>query len=296
MPSPSSAPPPPPAPSMPPPAARHHGLSASKPWAGRRTTSSSSPTPTSPPPPAASSVRPSARPGSACMAVAVAVAVGQGTEEKLARELLPLVAALKVGPGDDPASDMGPLTTAEHRTRVVGHIQEAEHDGAAPPCRRARARPACRLRGRLLPRPDRPRRGAPRDARVARGGLRPVLCLVSCPTLAQALDLIHAPPRWQRGLALYALRCGGALLRPRGAGRDGRDQPPHPRPRRLPFFGGWKDSLFGEQHIYGEEGLRFYTRTKAITARWPEEDAEAGGAGSADGREPGPAFAMPSTA
>ena len=179
---------------------------------------------------------------------------------------------------------------------MAGHIEEAVRDGARLLADGRTFAPPSGCEGGFFLGPT-VLAGVHPGMRVWREEVfGPVLCLVSCATLAQALDLIHAHPAGN-GASLYT-RSGAAarfFAREVRAGMVGINLP-IPVPAASHSFGGWKDSLFGEQRIYGEEGLRFYTRTKAITARWPEEDAEAASAGSADGREPGPAFAMPSTA
>jgi malonate-semialdehyde dehydrogenase (acetylating)/methylmalonate-semialdehyde dehydrogenase len=174
---------------------------------------------------------------------------------------------LVVGPGDDPASEMGPLVTAEAKDRVTGYIQAGADAGASVV-----------VDGR-----DRNIEGdgffvgptlidrVTTDMSVYQDEIfGPVLSVVRVDTYDEAVDLIRTNP-WGNGAAIFT-RDGGAARRFRDeadAGMIGINVP-IPVPVAYHSFGGWKDSLFGDTTMYGPEGVRFYTRPKVITERWPD--------------------------
>jgi malonate-semialdehyde dehydrogenase (acetylating) / methylmalonate-semialdehyde dehydrogenase len=217
--------------------------------------------------------------GERCMAISVLVAVGDSAEV-LVPKLLERARRLKVGPGHLPGMEMGPLVTAAHRARVQSYIDKGVAEGAK-----------LLLDGRGLRVPgaeagyflgptlfDQVRT----DHAIYREEIfGPVLCIVRAPTLAAAVELINAHPL-SNGAACFTADGATARAFARGVevGMVGVNVP-IPVPMAWHSFGGWKNSLFGDHHAYGEEALRFYTRYKSVMQRWPE------GAGR------GPEFTMP---
>ena len=205
--------------------------------------------------------------GERCMAVSVVVAVGDAAD--------PLVAAIKerlpkitVGDGMDPASEMGPLVTREHRDKVAGYLDS----GAAQGAKVDRRRPRDGARGRrLLPRRLAARRGHDRRwTRTATRSSGRCCRRLRVGTYDEALKLINDNP-YGNGTAIFT-RDGGVARQFQFDvnGGHGRDQRADPGAGRLLPFGGWKASLFGDSHIYGPEGIHFYTRGKVVTSRWPD--------------------------
>ncbi|MPY93707.1 MAG: CoA-acylating methylmalonate-semialdehyde dehydrogenase [Acidimicrobiia bacterium] len=219
--------------------------------------------------PAAADAAVSAAYGSAgerCMAVSVVVAVGAAAD--------PLVAAiaarlegLRIGPGTDPEAEMGPLVTADHLERVASYLGVAESEGASLVVdgRRREVGGA----GFFLA-PSLVDHVAP-TMRVYREEIfGPVLCVVRVDRYEDAVALVNAH-EFGNGCALFT-RDGGAARRFQfevDCGMVGINVPV-PVPVAYYSFGGWKASLFGDTHMYGPEGVHFYTRTKVVTARWPE--------------------------
>ncbi|MBL1066395.1 CoA-acylating methylmalonate-semialdehyde dehydrogenase [Streptomyces sp. 7-21] len=206
--------------------------------------------------------------GERCMAVSVVVAVGEAAGDALVERIARRAAAVRVGPGTDPRSRMGPLISAEHRERVAGYVRGARAQGA----RVVLDGTGLRVPGHeggfflgvsLLDR-VRPGMDAYRDEIFG-----PVLCVVRAADYAEALALVNASP-WGNGSAVFT-RDGGAARRFQlevEAGMVGVNVPV-PVPVGYHSFGGWKDSLFGEHRIYGPDGVRFFTRGKVVTSRWP---------------------------
>ncbi len=206
--------------------------------------------------------------GERCMAVSVAVAVGS-VADRLVEALVPRVRALKVGNGMDAASEMGPLVTAEHKARVEAYIAAGEAAGA---------RLLVDGRGLKVPGHEngfflggslfdhvRPDMTIYRDEIFG-----PVLCVVRVPDFASAVELINGH-EYGNGAALFTSDGNTAreFARRIEVGMVGVNVP-IPVPMAWHSFGGWKRSLFGDQHAYGEEGVRFYTRYKSVMQRWPE--------------------------
>jgi malonate-semialdehyde dehydrogenase (acetylating) / methylmalonate-semialdehyde dehydrogenase len=204
--------------------------------------------------------------GERCMAVSVVVAVGDVADPLVAaiRERLPKV---KIGPGNDPENEMGPLITREHREKVASYIDGARDQGATVV---ADGREldvdgdgfflGVSLLDRVTPEMD-----AYRDEIFG-----PVLSLVRAKTYDEAVRLVNDNP-YGNGVAIFT-RDGGAARQFQfevGAGMVGVNVP-IPVPVAYYSFGGWKSSLFGDSHIYGPEGINFYTRGKVVTSRWPD--------------------------
>jgi malonate-semialdehyde dehydrogenase (acetylating)/methylmalonate-semialdehyde dehydrogenase len=201
------------------------------------------------------------------MAVSAVVVVGDG--DPLVRAISERARALTTGPGTDPASDMGPLVTEAHRDRVAGYLDSAVSEGAElavdgrevkvpghdhgfflGPCLVDRVTPAMRVY---------------RDEIFG-----PVLSVLRVDDLDQAIELVNANP-YGNGTAIFT-RDGGAARRFRRdveVGMVGINVA-IPVPMAYYSFGGWKQSLFGDAHIHGMEGIRFNTRLKSVTTRWPE--------------------------
>nr|WP_298153332.1 CoA-acylating methylmalonate-semialdehyde dehydrogenase [uncultured Pseudoxanthomonas sp.] len=209
--------------------------------------------------------------GERCMAISVAVCVGDATADALVAKLAPKVAALKIGPGcQDP--EMGPLVTGAHRDKVRGYVDAGVAEGAALVVdgrgHVVDAHPdgfflgGC-LFDRVTP-----------DMTIYREEIfGPVLCVVRVPDLDSALRLVNEH-EYGNGTAVFT-RDGGAareFAHRVQAGMVGINVP-IPVPMAFHSFGGWKRSIFGPLHVHGPDGVRFYTRLKTVTARWPDTHA-----------------------
>ena len=204
--------------------------------------------------------------GERCMAISVAVAVGDAADP-LVGAIAERMAALRIGPGTDPESEMGPLVTREHRDRVAEYVGIGEAEGATVVVdgREAAFEGDGFFLGVTLLDHVTP------DMKVYRDEIfGPVLCVVRVGTYHEAADLLRKN-RWGNGAAIFT-RDGGAARRfqeDADAGMVGINVP-IPVPVGYHSFGGWKDSAFGDTTIYGPEGIHFYTRPKVITSRWPD--------------------------
>jgi len=206
--------------------------------------------------------------GERCMAISAAVAVGSEADRLM--ELVDTQArSVKVGSGRDAASEMGPIVTPESRDRIVGFIDSGEAQGAE-----------IRVDGRGLVVPgfengffvgptviDRVDTSMDVYTNEIFG---PVLSVVRVDDVDSAIDLINANP-YGNGTAVFTNSGAAARRFVRGVhvGMVGVNVPV-PVPMAFHSFGGWKDSLFGEHHVHGPEGVEFYTRAKVVTQRWPE--------------------------
>ena len=204
--------------------------------------------------------------GERCMAISVVVAVGE-VADPLIEAIAKRVEAVRVGPGTDPACEMGPLVTDRHRERVAGYITRAEEAGArvVSDGRKAAVPGEGFFLGPTLLDRVEPTMEVYRDEVFG-----PVLCVVWVEGFDDALRLVNANP-YGNGVALFT-RDGGAARRFQmevEAGMVGINVP-IPVPVAYYSFGGWKASLFGDAHMYGPDGVRFYTRAKVVTSRWPE--------------------------
>jgi malonate-semialdehyde dehydrogenase (acetylating)/methylmalonate-semialdehyde dehydrogenase len=206
--------------------------------------------------------------GERCMAISVVVAVG-GVGDALVAALLPRLRALKVAPGTEPDADMGPLVTAAHRAKVSGYIAAGLEEGATLVADGRGLQVPAGEGGFFL--------GACLFDHVTSGMsiyreeiFGPVLSIVRVENLEQALELVNAH-EFGNGAVIYT-RDGGAA-RAFGhavqAGMVGVNVP-IPVPMAFHSFGGWKRSLFGDHHAHGPESVRFYTKHKALTQRWPQ--------------------------
>ncbi|CAM5419039.1 methylmalonate-semialdehyde dehydrogenase (CoA acylating) OS=Streptomyces rimosus subsp. rimosus (strain ATCC / DSM 40260 / JCM 4667 / NRRL 2234) OX=1265868 GN=SRIM_014415 PE=4 SV=1 [Streptomyces rimosus subsp. rimosus] len=206
--------------------------------------------------------------GERCMAISVVVTVGD-TADPLIEKIKERAAALTIGPGDDPSSEMGPLITKAHRDKVASYVTGAAAQGAdvvidgtdfTVPGHENGHWIGVSLLDNVTPQMD-----AYRDEIFG-----PVLSVVRVETYDEAISLMNSSP-WGNGTAIFT-RDGGAARRFQlevEAGMVGVNVP-IPVPVGYHSFGGWKDSLFGDHHIYGNDGIHFYTRGKVVTTRWPD--------------------------
>jgi len=206
--------------------------------------------------------------GERCMAISVAVAVGD-VADRLVASLAARAKALVVKDGMETDAEMGPLVTAQHRSKVEGYVAQGVSEGAKLVVDGRGIRVAGREDGFFL--------GGCLFDQVTDGMsiyqeeiFGPVLCVVRVKDFAQALDLVNRH-EFGNGVSIYTSDGGVAreFSRRVQVGMVGVNVP-IPVPMAWQSFGGWKRSLFGDHHAYGEEGIRFYTRYKSIMQRWPE--------------------------
>jgi malonate-semialdehyde dehydrogenase (acetylating)/methylmalonate-semialdehyde dehydrogenase len=210
--------------------------------------------------------------GERCMAISAVVAVGAAGD--------PLVAAiaeraekLPVGPGAARGVEMGPVITAAHRERIVGLIGAGVSEGARLVVDGRKLRVPEGGRGFFVG-PTLFDRVTPAMSIYREEIFGPVLVVLRAETLDEALEVVNRNP-YGNGTAVFT-RSGAA------AQRFARDvqvgmvgvNVPIPVPMAFFSFGGWKQSLFGDLHVHGPEGIAFYTRTKVVTTRWPASDEE----------------------
>ncbi|WP_199154147.1 CoA-acylating methylmalonate-semialdehyde dehydrogenase [Chromobacterium sp. ASV23] len=207
--------------------------------------------------------------GERCMAISVAVCVGDQAADALIAKLTPQIKALRVGPGTSPGLDMGPLVTRAHLDKVSGYIA----DGVA-----AGAQLVVDGRGITVPGHERGfflggclfDRVTPQMRIYQEEIFGPVLCVVRVNSLEEAIALINAH-EYGNGTCIFTRDGEAARLFADTVevGMVGINVP-LPVPVAYHSFGGWKRSLFGDLHAYGPDGVRFYTRRKAVTQRWPQ--------------------------
>jgi malonate-semialdehyde dehydrogenase (acetylating)/methylmalonate-semialdehyde dehydrogenase len=202
--------------------------------------------------------------GERCMAISAIVAVGDSAEPLL-EKLLPKIEALKVGPGTDNNNDMGPLITEEHCEKVRSYIDIGEEEGAKVIVD-GRTHEITKSPGYFLG----PTLHATRDMRVYQEEIfGPVLTMTRVDTFNEAIELVN-DHEYGNGTSIFTRDGDAAREFANGieVGMVGVNVP-IPVPLAFHSFGGWKRSLFGDMSIYGMEGVRFYTRLKTITSRWP---------------------------
>ena len=212
--------------------------------------------------------------GERCMAISAAVAVG-GVGEDLLAAVSEKAGQVKVGPGRDPGSEMGPVITSAAKERILGLIDAGESQGA---------KVAVDGRGLVVPGHEggyfvgptvldgvTPAMDAYREEIFG-----PVLSLLRSPSVDEAIALVNANP-YGNGTAIFTSSGEAARRFQRGVkvGMIGINVP-IPVPMAYYSFGGWKDSLFGDKHVHGPEGVSFYTRAKVVTSRWPQVSAPSG--------------------
>ncbi|ACL57490.1 CoA-acylating methylmalonate-semialdehyde dehydrogenase [Methylobacterium nodulans] len=206
--------------------------------------------------------------GERCMAVSVAVPVGEKTANTLVERLIPKVRALKVGPGTDRDSEMGPLVTRQHLDKVRGYIAQGVSEGAkllvdGRDLKLQGYETGFFIGGTLFD------HVTPEMTIYKEEIFGPVLAVTRAPDYATAARLINEH-EFGNGTAIFT-RDGDAareFAHEIQVGMVGINVP-IPVPMAFHSFGGWKASLFGDHHMHGPEGVRFYTRLKAITTRWP---------------------------
>ena len=212
--------------------------------------------------------------GERCMAISAALAVG-GVGNDLLSAVSEKARALKVGPGRQSDSEMGPVITAAARERILSLIGSAERQGAE-----------LAVDGRALVVPEHEDGffvGATVLDRVTTEMdayreeiFGPVLSVLRSDSVDEAIELINANP-YGNGTAIFTSSGESARRFQRGVkvGMIGINVP-IPVPMAYYSFGGWKDSLFGDKHVHGPEGVSFYTRAKVVTSRWPQAAAPSG--------------------
>jgi malonate-semialdehyde dehydrogenase (acetylating)/methylmalonate-semialdehyde dehydrogenase len=204
--------------------------------------------------------------GERCMAVSMVVAVG-GVADELVAAIKERIPKVKVGDGMQADSEMGPLVTREHRDRVASYVENAPGEGATVV---VDGREGCPDGDGFFLGPSLIDDVKPEMANYRDEIFGPVLGVTRVDTYDEALKLINENP-YGNGTAIFT-RDGGVARRFQfdvQAGMVGINVP-IPVPVAYYSFGGWKSSLFGDRHIYGPEGVDFYTRSKVVTSRWPD--------------------------
>jgi malonate-semialdehyde dehydrogenase (acetylating)/methylmalonate-semialdehyde dehydrogenase len=212
--------------------------------------------------------------GERCMAISAAVAVGSGADA-IVQAVSERARAVKVGPGRDAGSEMGPVVTREAQQRILGLIDSGEKQGAA-----------IAVDGRELVVPGHEEGFFVGPTVIDEVGTEmdvytqeifgPVLSVVRADDVDEAIALINANP-YGNGTAIFTSSGESARRFQRGVnvGMIGINVPV-PVPMAFYSFGGWKDSLFGDKHVHGPEGVSFYTRAKVVTSRWPQQSQASG--------------------
>jgi malonate-semialdehyde dehydrogenase (acetylating)/methylmalonate-semialdehyde dehydrogenase len=211
--------------------------------------------------------------GERCMAISVAVPVGEETADRLVSRLAPRVRALRVGASLDRKADMGPLVTRQHLDKVLSYVGSGVQDGAElvvdgrdfrlqgyengffmGGCLFDRVTPAMKIYQEEI--------------------FGPVLSIVRAPDYQSAINMIDAH-EYGNGVSIFTQNGNTAhhFSSKVQVGMVGVNVP-IPIPMAFHSFGGWKASLFGDHHMHGPEGIRFYTKLKTITTRWPQESPQ----------------------
>jgi len=209
--------------------------------------------------------------GERCMAISVAVAVGE-VGDALVPALAKRARTLKVGPGTEPAMEMGPLVTRQHLDKVVGYVDSGVSAGAdlVVDGRKLQVDGHAGgffLGGCLFD-------GVTPEMRIYREEIfGPVLCVVRVPDFEAAVSLVNAH-EYGNGVAIFTRSGNSAreFVKRIEVGMVGVNVP-IPVPMAFHSFGGWKRSLFGDHAVHGMEGVHFYTRLKTVTGRWPQDTA-----------------------
>ncbi|MEX1829831.1 CoA-acylating methylmalonate-semialdehyde dehydrogenase [Luteibacter sp. CQ10] len=213
--------------------------------------------------------------GERCMAISVALAVGDATADALVAKLKPRVESLRIGHGLDESVEMGPVVTGAHRDRITGYIDDGVAAGAELVVdgrghRVAGCEQGFFVGGTLFDR-------VTTDMRIYKEEIfGPVLCVVRVPDFATALEYVSAH-EYGNGTSIFTR--DGHVAREFShrvqVGMVGINVP-IPVPMAFHSFGGWKKSLMGDHHAHGPESVRFYTKQKAITQRWLNHGESAG--------------------
>ena len=204
--------------------------------------------------------------------ISAVVAVGS-SGDPLVRLLEKKARAIKIGPGDKDGVDMGPLVTREHRDKVLSFVNKGKAegakvvlDGSRPPLKEGY------FLGTTLFDQVKP------EMEIYKNEIfGPVLVVLRADSLEEAISLVNSNP-YANGTAIFT-ESGGAARRFENEIQVGMVgiNVPIPVPVAFYSFGGWKNSLFGDLHVHGVEGVKFYTRTKVVTTRWPHQDTPAAG-------------------
>ncbi|HSM67881.1 MAG TPA: CoA-acylating methylmalonate-semialdehyde dehydrogenase [Ilumatobacteraceae bacterium] len=203
--------------------------------------------------------------GERCMAISVVLAA-ESIADELVEKIAERIPSIKVGPGSEPDNEMGPLVTAEHRDRVRGYVNNAPEEGATLV---VDGRDGVPSEGYFL-NPTLLDNVTPDMACYRDEIFGPVLSVMRVAGYQDGIDTINANP-YANGTAIFT-RDGGAARQFQfdvQVGMVGVNVPV-PVPVSYYSFGGWKASLFGDTHMYGPEGVNFYTRAKVVTSRWPD--------------------------
>ena len=205
------------------------------------------------------------------MAVAV-VAVGPAADP-LVEKIRDLTAQVKVGVGTDPDTEMGPVVTRASRDRIVDYLGQAESAGAKVVCDGRDLVVEGHEDGFFVG-PSLVDHATTEMSVYTDEIFGPVLTVLRVDTLEDAIELVNANP-YGNGTAVFTSsgEVARTFQRRVSVGMIGINVPV-PVPMAFHSFGGWKDSLFGDHHIHGPEGVRFYTRAKAVTTRWPHRSEE----------------------
>jgi len=213
--------------------------------------------------------------GERCMAISAVVAVGEAGDP-LVKLLAEKAKAVKIGPGEREGMDMGPLVTEAHRDKVASYVDSGEREGAKLVVDgrglKIRGQEEGFFLGTSLFDHVTPKMKIYQDEIFG-----PVLVVLRTKTIEEAIALVNANP-YANGTAVFT-ESGGAARRfvdEIQVGMVGVNVP-IPVPVAFFSFGGWKNSLFGDLHVHGLEGVKFYTRTKVVTTRWPHQDTPAPG-------------------
>ena len=212
--------------------------------------------------------------GERCMAISTAVTVGDAADA-LVEAVTAKAGKVRVGPGRDSASEMGPVVTPQARDRIVGLIGSGEQQGARLTID-GRDYTVPGYDGGFWVGPTVIDQVTPEMDVYREEIFGPVLSVVRADSVDAAIDLINANP-YGNGTAVFTASGESARRFHRGVrvGMIGINVP-IPVPMAYYSFGGWKDSLFGQSHIHGPEGIAFYTRAKVVTARWPHVEHPVG--------------------
>jgi malonate-semialdehyde dehydrogenase (acetylating) / methylmalonate-semialdehyde dehydrogenase len=211
--------------------------------------------------------------GERCMAISATIAVGSAGDD-LIDVLDRRSRAVRVGPGRDAGTDMGPIVTQASKDRIVSLVTSGEESGA---------KVVVDGRDLVVPGHEKGFFVGPTLVDQVRPDMEiyreeifgPVLSVMRAGTVEEAIDLINANP-YGNGTAIFTNHGGAVRTFTRGVkvGMIGVNVPV-PVPLAFHSFGGWKNSLFGEHHVHGPDGVRFYTRAKVVTQRWPELERDA---------------------
>jgi malonate-semialdehyde dehydrogenase (acetylating)/methylmalonate-semialdehyde dehydrogenase len=209
--------------------------------------------------------------GQRCMAISAVVAVGDAGDALLER-MRARIESLEVGPGTSPRAEMGPLVTGQHRDKVLSYIEAGVREGAelAIDGRDVRVEG---YEGGFFLGPCLFDRVTPEMSVYRDEIFGPVLVMLRASSYPEAISLVNANP-FGNGTAVFTNDGGAArkFVHEVEVGMVGINVP-IPVPMAFYSFGGWKQSLFGDSHVHGTEGVRFYTRAKVVTSRWPDPES-----------------------